>query len=35
MMATRARLAGSVDQDVAVVQGGPAYVDDIERRLQP
>jgi SRSO17 transposase len=35
MMLTQERCAPPLDQDVSVVQGGPAYLDDIERRLRP
>jgi SRSO17 transposase len=35
MMATMERLACSVDQNVPAVQGGAAYLIDIERRLAP
>jgi hypothetical protein len=32
MMLTKELCAPPLDQDVSVVQGGPAYLDDIERR---
>lgn len=35
MMSTRAPSAPAVDQDVSAVQGGAAYMTDIERRLAP
>ena len=35
VMATRERSAGPVDQDVTAVQGGAAYLSDLERRLAP
>jgi SRSO17 transposase len=35
MMSTMARSAPVVDQDVSAVQGGAAYMTDIERRLAP
>ena len=35
MMLTKERWTPPLDQDVPVVQGGPASLDDIERRLRP
>ena len=35
VMATMERSACPVDQDVTAVQGGAAYLTDIERRLAP
>jgi SRSO17 transposase len=35
MMLTKELCAPPLDQDVSVVQGSPAYLDDLERRLRP
>jgi hypothetical protein len=35
MMLTQARYAPPLDQDVSVIQGSPADLDDLERRLRP
>src|SRR6266540_5442048 len=35
IMSKKAPFAPSVDQDIAAVQGGAAYLSDIERRLAP